>query len=286
MQSIGEAARWGTRELEQAGIGSATLDAQLLLCHVLGRDRIYVIAHPEQPLEAASAAAYASLIRRRASGEPHQYLVGTQEFYGRPFEVSSAVLIPRPETELLVERAVELVRMRGPCARVVDVGTGSGCIVVTLACECPGISAVATDISLQALTVARRNALRHIPRQGVILVACDLLDAFPARPLFDVVVSNPPYVARRDTHTMAPTVKDHEPHTALFAGETGLDVIERLIPQARARLRPGGWLLLELGVGQAPTVREIVSRLGFELVDTLTDLQGIARCLVARRAVG
>ena len=284
MTSIGEAVAWGTGELVRSGVESAPLTAQLLLGHVLGRERVYILSHPEQPLDEACASSFVGLIRRRAAGEPHQYLVGAQEFYGRSFEVNPAVLIPRPETEILVERAVTLAKEGGSAPRIVDVGTGSGCIAVTLACECPHARIVATDISAGALAVAARNARRHAVPSCVNFLAGNLLEPFAARPLFDLVLSNPPYVSIADAGTLSRTVVEHEPPTALFAGESGLEVIERLIPQARERLVPGGWLLMEIGMGQASAVCEIVFRQRFDLVDTLADLQGIARCLVARRA--
>ncbi|HUX68412.1 MAG TPA: peptide chain release factor N(5)-glutamine methyltransferase [Terriglobales bacterium] len=262
--------------LERAGVAEPRLTAAVLLAHRLGRDRAYLYAHSEAELPAEEQAAWERLIARRAAGAPLQYLTGEQEFYGRRFQVSPAVLIPRPETELVVEAALERLPPDAP-ARIVDVGTGSGCIAVTLALERPQAEVVATDRSSAALAVARANAAALGAR--VAFVETDLLAGL-AGP-FDLIVSNPPYVAEAELATLQPEVREHEPRAALVAGPLGTEIYARLIPQAQAALRPGGWLVLELGYESAAAVRELLGA-GWGEVETRRDLQGWERVLVAQ----
>ena len=294
----------GMARLRAAHVASHTLAAELLLLHILGRDRAWLYAHPEEPIEPETAEKYFALVARRAAGEPTQYLTGKQEFWGLEFEVTPAVLIPRPETEHVVEVALERLGPRGikirlhtgePSAplRVADVGTGSGCLAVALAHELPHATIFATDISAAALEVARRNAARHSVADRIRIVECDLLEAFFVSPLatshsplpFDLIVSNPPYVARNEAGTLAREVREHEPDTALFGGPTGLEIYARLIEQAGALLRPGGILVLELGYNAADHVRSVVQAQRAWVNTSITnDLAGIPRVLATERA--
>jgi release factor glutamine methyltransferase len=302
-------------QLRAANVPSTTLTAELLLMHVLGRDRTWIYTHPEAAVDTAAEQNYFALIARRAAGEPTQYLTGKQEFWGLEFEVNPAVLIPRPETEHVVEIALERLGPRGikirldtgePSAplRVADVGTGSGCLAVALAHELPHATLVATDISPAALDVARRNATRHAVADRIHFIAANLLEAcLPEPPItnrqspinhhesqgtshesrqFDLVVSNPPYVARSEAGTLEREVRDHEPHAALFGGPTGVEIYARLIEQAKALLRPGGILVLELGYNSAQHVLAILaSQPGWTAIAITNDLAGIPRVLAA-----
>jgi release factor glutamine methyltransferase len=286
----------GIAHLAAAEVPSHALAAELLLMHALGRDRTWLYSHPEEIVTPAAAEKYFALVARRAAGEPAQYLTGKQEFWGLEFEVTPAVLIPRPETEHVIEVALERLGSRSSVRecdaecknanlRIADVGTGSGCLAVALARELPNAEIFATDISLAALAVARRNADRHGVNDRVHFLECDLLGAFSGPPLpFDVIVSNPPYVARNEADELAREVRDHEPHAALFGGPTGVEIYARLVEQAGSRLRPGGSLILELGYNSLENVRAIFdARLGWRNVAITLDLAGIARVLAAER---
>lgn len=262
--------------LERAGVDAPRLTAEVLLAHSLGRERSYLFAHPEDEPEPTVRAGFEGWIARRAAGEPLQYLTGEQEFYGRLFQVTPAVLIPRPETELVVAAALEHIPHDQP-ARVADVGTGSGCIAVTLALERPRATVVATDVSTDALAIARDNARRL--GAEVEFVESDLLAATSGE--FDVIVSNPPYISAADWAGLQREVREYEPYPALLAGETGTEVYARLILEAHPRLRPGGWLVLELGFDSATAVRALVSG-GWTQIETRRDLRDWERVLVAR----
>jgi release factor glutamine methyltransferase len=252
-------------------------DAEVLLAHLLGCDQVALLAYPERLLSSAESAQFASLIARRAACEPMQYITGSQEFFGLDFAVTPAVLIPRPETEHLVEAALQLIEPQAN-TRILDVGTGSGAIAVALAHALPRSRLTAIDLSLAALEVARRNAQRHGVMERVTFLQSDLLSALD-RADFDAVVSNPPYVAEKEI--LEPQVFQYEPHSALFAGPTGLEVYERLIPQARNVLKPQGWLILEIGFGQSPALAKLLS--DWNAVSFLNDLRGIPRVVVAKR---
>jgi len=278
----------GIARLESASVPSAALAAELLLLHVLDRDRTWLYAHPENTLSTNEIARYDDLLGRRAAGVPVQYLTGEQEFWGLTFEVNPSVLIPRPETEHVIEVALERLgaERRDAPLRIADVGTGSGCIAVTLARELPHAQIVATDISAGALEVARRNAARHNVAARITTLPMDLLEEYLAdgRELFEAIVSNPPYVARTDQRTLQREVVEHEPHEALFAGEHGLDVYPRLIAQAAALLKPGGLLVLELGHGQSAHVAAMLAEdAAWARVGITSDLAGIPRVLAAER---
>lgn len=259
----------------------AKRDAETLLLDMIGRDRAYLMTHPEATLNAEGAVRYYALVERRLHGEPIQYILGECEFFGLPFTVNRDVLIPRPETEHLVEKTLEFVApLRAP--RIVDIGTGSGAIAIALAHQLPAAQIVATDRSAAALEVARKNAARNGVADRIRFVEGDLLDPL-AGAEFDAVVSNPPYVAEADRDTLAVEVREHEPAAALFAGRNGLDVYKRLIPAAHAVLAEGGFLALEIGCGQAESIRALLSSAGFTHIEFTRDLQGIDRVASARR---
>ena len=262
------------RRLAAAAIEEPRRTAESLLGFVIGCERSQLFAHPERALPAERAEQFQRLVARRAGGEPTQYILGMREFFGRDFEVNPAVLIPRPETELLVDWVLETAP---EMARVLDVGTGSGCIAVTLACERPLWEICATEISEPALEVAENNARRMKAR--VDFRQGDLTAPFEGES-FDVVVSNPPYVALGDRTTLSREVR-REPAIALFAGDDGLEVYRRLIPAAARALKPGGLLALELGYDSLPGVLAILE--GWDDIETRPDLAGIPRIVLARR---
>ena len=249
-------------------------DAEGLLAHLLRWDQAALLTHPERPLSPAESAQFQTLLQRRLAGEPMQYITGSQEFFGLLFEVSPGVLIPRPETEHLVEAVLKRVE---PDARIVDVGTGSGAIAVALAHTLPRSQVTAVDLSAAALEVARRNAGRHGVIDRIQFLQSDLLAAID-QANFDVVVSNPPYVA--DGEVLEPQVSNYEPHSALYAGPTGLEVYERLIPQARKVLKPNGWLMFEIGYGQSSELLRLLN--DWNSVSLVEDLRGIPRVVQAQ----
>ena len=248
-------------------------EAALLLGEVLGLEEAQIYARSDEDVPEPAGVSYGQLIRRRADRVPMAYLVGRREFFGRGFHVDPRVLIPRPETEHLVEAALDCT---GAGSRVLDLGTGSGCIAVTVALERPDASVVATDLSLGALAVAAGNCRRHGVEGRVLLVRADLLSALRLRP-FDVVVSNPPYIDTGEWHSLMPEVRDHEPPEALFAGD-GLDFYRRLFG-AGGRFGAGQRLLLEIGKGQVDGVLELAREAGFVLEGVIADLAGIARVM-------
>jgi release factor glutamine methyltransferase len=245
-------------------------EARLLLGHVLDKSAAWLLAHGEQVLDEDDLLAFASLAARRAGGEPVAYLVGRREFFGRDFEVSPAVLIPRPETELLVETALANA---GATARILDLGTGSGCIAITLALELHLAHVTAVDASAAALVVARRNADSHSAR--LRFVQSDWFDAL-GEESFDLIVANPPYIAAADPHLAAGDLR-HEPATALASGADGLDALRRIIARAPAHLAPGGQLWLEHGYDQAAAVQELLFAAGLTDAEQHRDLAGIIR---------
>jgi release factor glutamine methyltransferase len=259
----------------------ADLDARLLAQHALGWTTEQFFTDFTLPEPAGFSDRFDSLVDRRAAREPFAYIVGHEEFWGLQIEVTPAVLIPRPETELLVELAI---RECSPASRalVADVCTGSGCVAVAIAHDRPMVHITATDVSAAALDVARRNADRHTGGDRVDFVRTDLLDGLD--PMFDVIVANPPYVPERDRPTLQPEVVEHEPALALFAGDDGLDVIRRLLPQAAMRLKTDGTLLFEFGFGQADAVARLISSAaGLKMIELRPDLQGIPRAAVAKK---
>jgi release factor glutamine methyltransferase len=311
----------GIAELRDANVPSYTLATELLLMHALGRDRTWLYAHPEEVVPGLEAHRFISLILRRADGEPTQYLTGKQEFWGIEFEVTPDVLIPRPETEHVIEVALDRLALReiragrkqtltGDGLQIVDVGTGSGCIAVALAKELPGAQMVATDVSKAALDVARRNAARHAFSSRIQFVECNLLDgatvsdastsvvgAQHAAPLqgmvaqtgaaisrsFDLIVSNPPYVGRNEKDSLMREVRNHEPEIALYGGEVGYELYAELITQAAQHLKPGGILVLELGHNSLPAVQPLLDLPNWTNVGVTNDLAGIPRVIAAER---
>lgn len=262
---------------QAATAGLERLDAQMLLLHALGRsphDRAWLIAHDRDPLPDDASARWTTLLQRRQAGEPVAYLLGEKAFGGLTLQVDARVLVPRPDTEVLVDWALDALPPSGgsDSPRLLDLGTGSGAIALTVACRRPDAQVTATDASAAALAVAQANAQRlALPvrfAQGAWLAAV------PGE-RFDVIASNPPYIAEGDAHLAALT---HEPITALTAGPDGLDDIRQIVDQAPAALPPGGWLLLEHGHDQAAAVRELLETAGFEQVSSRNDLAGIARC--------
>jgi release factor glutamine methyltransferase len=252
-------------------------DAELILAHVLGWDATALLTHPERQLSGTETEQFEALLKRRLASEPVQYLTGTQEFFGLLFEVSHDVLIPRPETEHLVEAVLERFE-RDASPRIIDVGTGSGAIAVAIAHAMPRSQVTAVDISPEALEVARRNAERHGVMNRVRLLRSDLLTAIETAQ-FDVVVSNPPYIAEGER--LEAQVANYEPGSALYAGPTGLEIYQRLIPQARPVLKPQGWLIMEIGYGQQGALQTLLG--GWRDVTFAPDLQGIARVVQAKR---
>jgi len=258
---------------------SAARDALLLLLHAAGISRAELHADPARALTDEEQRTYEAFVQRRMRHEPIQYIVGEQEFYGLALRVGPAVLIPRPETEHLVEAV--LAEMDGVARpRIVDVGTGSGAIAIALAVNLPQAEMVAADLSREALQVARENAARHGVAERIRFVESDLMDRVEGE--FDALVSNPPYVASGDREMLHPEVREYEPATALFAGSEGLAIYRRLIPQAASALKQDGLLAMEIGLGQDAALAELL--VGWTAVRFVKDLQGIPRVVVARRA--
>lgn len=278
--------------LTEENVPSPRMNAELLLKFILDCDRAYLFAHPERELSQEEEARYESALVERSRGVPAQYIAGHQEFWGMDLIVTPAVLIPRPETEHLLETALELVKsdlrprtsdlsqkVLASGIRIVDVGTGSGCIALALAKELPGAEIHATDTSASALEIARANAARLQLENRIHFAEADLLGDL--RGPFDIIVSNPPYVGESETDQVQLEVRNFEPRTAVFAGSAGTEVIARLIPQARAALRPGGWLLLEISGTIVDDVRRLLQ--GWEGVEVTADLQSIPRVVRAQK---
>ncbi|RIK79719.1 MAG: peptide chain release factor N(5)-glutamine methyltransferase [Planctomycetota bacterium] len=310
--TIGRLLTWTTDFLRDKGADSPRLDAEVLLAHVRGCRRIELYTAFEEPASEELRTRFRELVKQRAAGKPVAYLVGQREFFSLPFEVTPDVLIPRPETELLVVRALDvakqlplrrLVEPRLPSAQpprddaqpplnerpersltIADVGAGCGILAVTLAKRLPTAHVTAIDVSPAAIAVAQRNAHRHAVAERIEWVESDLFDKLPATPRFDLVVSNPPYITSAEMSELADDVRRFEPALALDGGPAGTDVIERLIPQAAERLLPGGWLLMEV----SPTIVQRVERLleaeaGLERGPTQKDLAGLPRVVQAQR---
>jgi release factor glutamine methyltransferase len=269
----------------RAGIppDQAAIDAEVLVRHAAGWDRATYLTHRGEPIAPALAASYGLAVARRERREPVAYITGTREFWGLDFLVTPAVLIPRPETEFVVEAALARLIDRARAWRIADVGTGSGCLAVALAHELANAEVTATDISSAALGVARRNAARHGVEPRVTCVETSLLEGVGGP--FDLIVANPPYVPASHEPTLSPDVRDHEPRPALYGhGADGLDEIRALLAQAPSRLVDGGVLLMEFGFGQGDAVRQALADVeGLRFVELLRDLQGHERTLVAVR---
>ena len=271
----------GTRELEDAGIPQSQFQAELILLHAMGWSREVLLSHLQEPVPAETAGHFYQLVAKRRERIPLQYLVGTQEFWGLEMKVTPAVLIPRPETEGIVEATISVLK-KHPSPRIADVGCGSGCIVIALATELPQAFFYATDVSAAALAIARENAHRHSVAERIEFLNGDLLTPLANNcKLLDVVVANPPYISEEDYDTLQPEVRDHEPPEALRGGKDGLAIVTQLLIQTRNALVPGGRLFLEIGMGQESKVRRLVRDTGLEWLRTLPDLQGHPRVLIA-----
>lgn len=318
--NIRTALKQSIAQLRHANIPSFTLAAELLLLHTLGKERTWLYAHPEEPVSNSEAEHFYNLLARRAAGEPTQHLTGKQEFWGLEFDVTPDVLIPRPETEHVIEVALDRLAVReiragrkqiltGEGFQIADIGTGSGCIAIALAKELPGAQIVATDISAAALAVARRNAARLTFADRIEFFESNLLEAHsvgarfivppqsnPAKNsehesavtiheshLFDLIVSNPPYIGRSEKETLQREVRDHEPELALYGGEEGYELYAGLIAQAAQQLKPGGLLVLELGHSSLPAVQPLLVLPEWTNVGVTKDLAGIDRVIAAER---
>jgi release factor glutamine methyltransferase len=276
--SIARAMVEAAQILRQAGVPEARREAASLLEYITGRDRTFLITHAESLLALSDVRRLRDLVERRAAGEPLQYIRGHQEFYGLEFEVTPDVLIPRPETELLVETALAILDKTAQSPLICDVGTGSGCIPVAILHERPAAKAVALDVSPAALHVARRNAARHNVRERLSFIASDCFSALdPHHVRFSMIVSNPPYIAEDALKGLQTEVRDHEPRIALTPGGDGLRIIRRLLKDAPAFLDAGGYLLMEIGFDQHEAVGEMVDPQAWELLGIHKDLQGIPR---------
>jgi release factor glutamine methyltransferase len=312
----------GIAKLREADVPSFTLAAELLLLHVLGRNRTWLYAHPEEIVSDAELQRFFDLIARRAAGEPTQHLTGKQEFWGLEFEVTPDVLIPRPETEHVIEVALDRLALRelragrpqksaGEGLQIADIGTGSGCIAIALAKELPAANFYATDISPAALAIAKRNAQRHEVADRIHFIEANLLSPVGAQYIapqpgkvansappsavhqapvtihqsqfFDLVAGNPPYIGRREAPSLAREVRDHEPHAALFGGEEGYELYADLITQSAQHLRPGGILVLELGHNSLAAVQPLLDTPDWTKVGVTDDLAGIPRVLSAEK---
>jgi len=264
----------GRKLLEQGRIADPRLTAEVLLCRALEREKVFLYAHPEYELDEAEVLHFDRYLRERLSGKPTQYITGRQEFFGRDFLVTADVMIPRPETEHVVEAALDVGR---GARHIVDVGTGSGAIAVTLGLE-TGTEVIATDVSAAALAVAAKNA--GDLEAKVSFLRCDLCSALAAGSV-ELVVSNPPYVPNGELESLQREVRDFEPRAALCGGDEGLDYYRRLTQEGRRLLRPGGWLVLELGIRQLGAVREMLEG-PWNSVRSIDDLAGLPRVLVAQ----
>jgi release factor glutamine methyltransferase len=271
----------GTQTLDRSGIGEARLEAGSLLAHVIGRDRAFIITHGDDVLAPGQLEAFRSLVARRAVREPLQYITGHQEFFELDFEVTPEVLIPRPETELVVEAALEILK-EDAAPYFADIGTGSGCIAISLLHELPQARAVASDISPAALRVAQRNAERHGVSDRLRLIESDCFSAINATEAFALIASNPPYVSAEEMQTLPREVR-REPTAALAGGTDGLSIIRRLLQEAPMFLRTGGHLVFEIGFGQSEMVKGLIDAGVWELIEIRKDLQGIPRAVVLRR---
>ena len=284
MSSIGEALLEGTRILRGAGVPEARRAAGSLLSSILGKDRTFLISHAGDQLGDELLDQFKENVERRAGGEPLQYITGVQDFFGRAFSVTPDVLIPRPETELLVEAALEVIGGPDSAAFICDVGTGSGCIAITLLCEHFKARAVALDKSAAAIEVAKINARNLSVTDRVEFLISDCFNSLDSKDhQFDLIVSNPPYVSAWMIDGLQREVRDHEPLIALSPGTDGLSVIRRLLNEAPQFLKNGGHLIMEFGFDQSEDVRALVDNATWQLLDIKPDLQCIPRIVVLRR---
>jgi release factor glutamine methyltransferase len=288
--SLAEAILQGAHDLRRAGVPEARREAGSLLAYALGRDRTFILSHADDPISDEQLQQFYAVVAARAGRKPLQYITGHQEFYGLDFEVNEDVLIPRPETELIVELALKATGKSDAATLICDVGTGSGCIAITLLHELPHARVVAIDISAAALAVAERNAGRHGVTDRIEFIVSDCFAGMdPGRETFDLMVSNPPYVAEGAFAGLQREVRDFEPRTALMAGPDGLAVISRLLREAPAFLKPGGQFLFEIGFDQRAAFEALleqpVSSDVWKLLNIHPDLQGIPRIVALQKQV-
>lgn len=277
---------WTTDFFKSREVDSPRLDAEVLLAEAMGCKRIELYTRFEEVPAAGVRDAFKALVKKRGDGSPVAYLVGRKEFYSLEFEVEEGVLIPRPDTELLVVTALDLLKDGGQDeAMIADVGTGTGAIAIALASQAPGVKVVAIDVSPQAVALANKNAEKHGVNDRVYATESDLFARLKESRTFDLIVSNPPYVTTNELIDLDATVRDHEPHLALDGGPEGTDVIERLLAEAPARLNEGGSLLIEIGPSIASRVEGLAKEAaGLDFVATLKDLAGLERVIHARNA--
>ena len=285
--TVGRLLNWTTDFLRDKGGDSPRLDAEVLLAHARGCQRIELYTAFEEEADEPLREAFRDLVRRRAGGTPVAYLVGHREFFSMAFQVTPDVLIPRPESELLVVRVLDLAKAmeKGGALRIADIGTGSGILAVCCAKHIADCQVTAIDISPAALAIAKTNAERHEVADRIEFIESDLFAKHEATAKLDIIVSNPPYVASAEMAGLDAGVRDHEPHLALDGGEQGTEVIARLIPQAAERLLPGGWLLMEVGPSNATQVEQMVAAAdGLTLQETIADLAGHPRVVQASKS--
>ncbi|MCA9233002.1 MAG: peptide chain release factor N(5)-glutamine methyltransferase [Planctomycetales bacterium] len=285
--TIGRLLTWTAEYLRDKNSDSPRLDAEVLLAHARGCQRIDLYTVYDQAADEQLRTQFRDLVTRRAAGTPVAYLVGHREFFSLSFQVSPDVLIPRPETESLVVRALDLAKAMPAPIRIADVGTGSGVLAVCCAKRLPTCSVTAIDLSPAAVEIARQNAAKHKVAEQIELVCSDLFAECPDVAEFDLILSNPPYVATSEMAQLAAGVRDHEPQLALDGGEQGTAVIERLIPQAIARLKPNGWLLMEVSPNNASRVEQLLADSNeLAVCETINDLAGLPRVAQAQRKGG
>ena len=286
MPNLSEAITEGAARLEHSEVAEARRTAGVLLCHVLGIERTQLLTRSDESISEAHCELFLRLVDRRAAGEPLQYITGHQEFYGLDFIVTPDVLIPRPETEFLVERVLNLIEeSKEASPLVVDMGTGSGCIAVSVAVHARKTRVLATDVSRSSLDIAMKNAAKHCVRDRIEFLAGDLLAALAGRDLefaIDILASNPPYVNAASAQELQTEVRDWEPHAALLGGPEGLDFYRRLFGDAAAYLKPDGFMVIEIGYDQFAAIEELSAAHSWEIVDVTLDLQDIPRTLTLR----
>lgn len=284
--TVAEAIQKAAARLLALEIPNARLDAEVLLGHALGRDRAWILIHMQDQLDDQGRRIFERDIERRSVREPLQYITGTQEFWGLPFKVTPAVLIPRPETELVVETAIKAANRKATPV-IIDLCTGSGCIAISLAKELPHARIFATERSDAALDIARQNARQNSVADRVRFLAGDLfgpLEEMDLRTNIDIIVANPPYIRSDELPTLQPEVRDFEPEMALIAGKEGTEIAERIILQSPEYVKPGGFLVMEMGIGQADALKKTIDETGkYGLIEVLKDLAGIERVIVAQR---
>jgi len=279
--TVQEVVAWTTDDLKKRGVTTSRLDAELIVAQALKIDRIKILIEGSRELSPEELESIRALVKRRRSFEPIAYLRGEREFYGRPFRVDKRVLVPRPDTETLVEVALQRLAGHDLGARVIDLCTGSGCIAITLKCERPTLTIDATDLSPDAIAVARDNAQRLGAVWNVRFAVGDLFAPIEPGRRYDLIVANPPYIATGEIPTLQPDIKDHEPRLALDGGSDGLVVVRRIVEEAPAHLRPGGALALEIGSDEGAAVRELLEKQGWTDVRTARDYGGNERVVSA-----